>query len=66
MENNWKTKTLVLGTVLGAVSGAVSAYLLIKRAESENKQPKLSPSEGIQVGLGLLGLMRMIAGFGSD
>ncbi len=66
MNNNWKTKTIIFGTVIGALSGAVSAYLLVKRAESENEKPKLSPGEGIQVGLGVLGLMRMIAGFGSD
>ena len=66
MNDNWKMKTMIFGTVIGALSGAVSAYLLIKRAENENEQPKLSPGEGIQVGLGVLGLMRMISGFGSD
>lgn len=66
MKNNWKSRTIILGTVIGALAGAVSAFLLIKRAESEASQPKLSPGEGIQVGLGLLGLMRLIAGFGDD
>ena len=66
MENTWKAKTIIIGTVIGALSGAVSAYLLVKRAESEHTQPKISPGEGIQVGLGVLGLMRMIAGFGAD
>jgi hypothetical protein len=66
MEQKSKTKTLVFGTVIGALAGAASAYLLIKRAESENMQPKLSPSEGIQIGLGVLGLMRLIAGFDKD
>ncbi len=66
MDQSWKTKSLIFGTVIGAAAGAVSAYLLIKRAESEHQTPKLSPGEGIQVGLAVLGLMRMIAGFGSD
>ena len=66
MENNWKTKTVVLGVAIGAVAGAISALLLIKRAESEHKAPKLTAGEGIQVGLGVLGLMRMIAGLGND
>jgi len=55
-----------MGTVIGAVAGALSAFLLIKRAEKEENAPKLSAGEGIQVGLGVLGLMRMIAGFGNE
>ena len=66
MEENWKTKTIAMGVVIGAIAGAVSALLLIKRAESEHTAPKLTAGEGIQVGLGLLGLMRMIAGLGID
>lgn len=66
MEENWKTKTVVMGVVIGAIAGAVSALLLIKRAESEHTAPKLTAGEGIQVGLGVLGLMRMIAGLGID
>lgn len=66
MDKETKTKTLVLGTIIGAMAGAASAFLLIKRAEGENSQPKLSPGEGVQLGLGVLGLMRLIAGFGED
>lgn len=66
MEQDSKTKILVIGTVIGALAGAASAFLLIKRAESEDADPKLSAGEGIQVGLGLLGLMRLIAGFGKE
>jgi phage protein U len=66
MEQNWKTKALVTGVILGAVTGGLSALLLIKRAESEKTTPNLSAAEGIQVGLGVLGLMRLIAGFGTD
>ena len=66
MKNQWKTKTLILGAIIGAVAGAASAYLLVKRAEYDEKQPKLSPGEGIQVGLGVLGSMRLISGFGKE
>ncbi len=66
MENNGKSKIIILGTILGALVGAASAFLLVKRAESANQDPKLSPGEGIQVGLGVLGVMRLIAGFGKE
>ena len=66
MDNKGKTKTIVLGTIIGALVGAASAFLLLKRAESANEDPQLTAGEGIQVGLGVLGLMRLIAGFGRD
>lgn len=65
-DKNWKTKTFIIGTVIGALAGAASAFLLVKRAESENSQPKLSPGEGVQVGLSVLGVLRLISGLGSD
>lgn len=66
MDQGVKTKTLVMGAIIGALAGTASAFLLIKRAENEETQPKLSPGEGVQLGLGVLGLMRLIAGFGKD
>lgn len=66
MKNEWKTKTLILGTIIGAVAGAASAYLLVRRAEQDENQPKLTPGEGIQVGLGVLGLLRLVSGLGKE
>ena len=66
MDKKDKQKTLIFGTIIGALAGAASAYLLINRAESEDGDAKLTAGEGIQVGLGLLGLMRLIAGFGKE
>ncbi|MDY6847081.1 MAG: hypothetical protein SVP52_08095 [Chloroflexota bacterium] len=66
MDKKSETKTMVLGTVIGALAGAASAYLLINRAEDEEESPRLTAGEGIQVGLGLLGLMRLIAGLGKE
>lgn len=66
MKNQWKSKTLVLGALIGALVGAASAYLLVKRAEQDDQPPKLSPGEGIQMGLGVLGLLRLITGFGKE
>lgn len=66
MDNNAKKRTIMLGIIIGALTGAASAYVLIKRAESEEKNPELTPGEGIQLGLGVLGLLRLIAGHGKS
>ncbi len=65
-DKGWKTKTIILGTVIGAIAGAVSGFMLVKRAESEDKKPKLSAGDGVQLGLGVLGVMRLIAGLGEE
>lgn len=65
-EKNWKASTMVIGTVIGAVVGALSAFILIKRAEADQTKPKLTAGEGVQVGLGVLGVLRLISGIGSD
>lgn len=66
MNEAWKKKTLIIGTLIGAFAGAASAYLLIKRSDDEETQPKLTPGEGVQVGLGVLGLLKLIASLGTD
>ena len=59
-NGNWKTKTLLIGTAIGAVTGFLTAYLLVYRAEKEDREVELTPGEGVRLGLGLLGLIRML------
>jgi hypothetical protein len=63
---NWKTKVMVVGTAIGALAGLGAAFVLIQRAEQQNIHPKLTAGEGVKVGLGVLGLLRMISDFGRD
>ena len=65
-DKNWKASTLAIGTAIGAAVGALSAFILIKRAEADKSKPKLTTGEGVQVGLSILGLLRLISGINSD
>lgn len=58
---NWKTKTLLIGTTVGAATGLVAALMMIQRAEKTQTTPKLSAGEGVKVGMGVLGVLRMLA-----
>jgi hypothetical protein len=60
-SNSWKTTTLILGAVIGAVTGLVAAYILVQRAEAEQTRPKLNTGEGVKLGLGVLGLLRLLS-----
>ncbi|MGD0003873.1 MAG: hypothetical protein ABSE06_06575 [Anaerolineaceae bacterium] len=63
-SDNWKMKTLIIGGIAGLLTGLLAAYLLIQRAEQEEVQPKLSAGEGVKVGVGVLGLLKLIADVG--
>ena len=66
MESNeqWKTRTITLGLLLGAAAGLTAAYLMVKRAEQEGKNPEMTPGEGVKLGLLVLGVLRQIAQLG--
>jgi hypothetical protein len=60
-SNSWKINTLIIGAVVGAVTGLVAAFILVQRAEAEQSKPKLNAGEGVKLGLGVLGLLRLLS-----
>jgi len=60
MQDNWKTKTILIGAIAGALVGLAAAMILIKDAEKNNEPPRLSPGDGVKVGLGVLGVLRLL------
>ena len=58
---NWKTKTLLLGTTIGAATVLLAALIIIQRAEKNETTPKLTAGEGVKVGMGVLGVLKMVA-----
>jgi hypothetical protein len=65
-SDNWKTKTLIIGGIAGLLTGLLAAYLLIQRAEQQEDQPRLTAGEGVKVGVGVLGLLKLISDIGSQ
>ncbi|OGO21289.1 MAG: hypothetical protein A2Z14_14480 [Chloroflexi bacterium RBG_16_48_8] len=63
-DTRWKTKTLILGGLIGAILGMGTAYLLAQRAEREGETLKLGTGEGIRLGMLALGLLRQVARLG--
>jgi hypothetical protein len=61
---NWRNKTMIIGAIAGLAVGLAAAYIVIQRAEKENTVPQISAGDGVKVGLGLLGLLRLIADLG--
>lgn len=60
-----RPKVLIIGAVAGAVIGLGAAYLYLQRAEIDNRPPEFTTSDGVKVGLMVLGLLKSIADIGS-
>jgi len=63
-ELDWKRKYILIGGIIGLVSGLFAAFVLIQRAEQRQMTPKINAGDGVKVGLGVLGVLKLIADLG--
>ncbi len=64
-DASWKTRVIVIGTLIGAVTGLGTAYLLIRTAEEKRGgRPHISTGDALKAALGLVGVVRGIAALG--
>lgn len=60
----WKNKTMLIGAIAGVAAGILAAFIVIQRAERENVMPRMNPGDGVKIGLGVLGVLRLVADLG--
>jgi len=64
-NDNWKTRVLITGGVLGALAGLSTAYLLARAAEEKGSgPPQIGTSDGIKMAIAIIGVVRGIAALG--
>jgi hypothetical protein len=64
---DWKMRTTLIGSALGALAGIVAAFVFIQRSEEVGEPPsirKTDPGLVLAAGVTLLGLLRQIADLG--
>ncbi len=63
---NARSKALIAGGVIGALAGVLAAWLYVRdMPEEEGREPaspRIAPGDVLKLGLGVLGLLRQIAG----
>lgn len=57
----WKTKTLIIGAIIGALAGVAAAYIFAQKSDQLEEKPHLTAGDGVKVGLGVLAVLRQIA-----
>lgn len=62
--SSWKNKALLVGILVGALTGLVAAIIVIQRSEKQDSHPRLTASEGVRLGMGVLGLLKLITDSG--
>ncbi|MDX9864076.1 MAG: hypothetical protein RBT34_04650 [Anaerolineaceae bacterium] len=62
--NDWKTKTLLISAGLGLAVGLTAALIIIQSADDKD-DVQLKAGDGVKVGLGVLGVLRLISDIGS-
>jgi hypothetical protein len=64
---DWKMRTTLVGTALGAIAGVAAALMFIRRSEETGQPPSLrktDPGLILATAVTLLGLLRQIADMG--
>lgn len=67
---NLKTRVMIIGGVVGALLGVGAAYLYLQSAsvqvdeEGNERLPAVQPARALTLGLGVMTLLRQIAGMG--
>jgi gas vesicle protein len=61
-----KSRTILLGALIGAFTGLIAAVLLTRRAEKNERETAITTGEGLKLGVLVFGLLRAIASLGDD
>lgn len=59
--DNWKTKTLIAGGLIGLITGIIASFIMIQQADKRHVTPALTATDGVKLGLGLLTFMRLLS-----
>lgn len=57
-------RVLLFGALIGAATGVVAAMMLQRRAQQTGHEITLTTSDGIQIGVLVMGLIRAVAALG--
>ncbi len=63
---NTRTKTILVGVLVGAGTGLVAAMMWNRRAEEQGETTEITVGDGVKLGVMIAGLLRAIASMGEE
>ena len=61
-----RSRTLIMGALVGAFTGLIAAMLLNRRADKSETGTAITAGEGMKLGMLVFGLLRAISSLGDD
>lgn len=61
-NSKWKTSVFAIAGLVGLITGLAAAFLFIRTRENAESDRKITSGEGVKIGMGIVSLLRMIAG----
>jgi hypothetical protein len=62
----YRSRTLILGAIIGAATGVAAAMLLNRRAAQNQSTTAITTGEGLKLGVMVIGLLRAISSLGNE
>ena len=64
-NNNWQTRYIIGGTIVGGIIGLLTAYWLVRTSdEKRGAPPEISTGDVLRTTVGIIGIIRGIASLG--
>jgi hypothetical protein len=64
-DDNWESRVLIIGGIIGLLGGLLSAYLLNRTSrEVRGGPPHISSSDALKLSITAIGFVRAIVGLG--
>ncbi len=61
-----RSRTILIGVIIGAATGLVAAMLLNRRAARDQRTTAITAGEGLKLGVLIFGLLRAIMSLGDE
>ena len=63
---NNRSRTILIGVLVGAATGLVAAMMINRRAENTGESTAITAGDGLKLGVMIVGLLRAIASMGDE
>lgn len=63
---NNRSRTILIGVLIGAATGLVAAMMVNRRVERSGETTAITAGDGLKLGVMIVGLLRAIASMGGE